>query len=94
MELENQPDEEEKIEFIRIQEVVALFGVSRAVIDRWCREKDRFYRPDFPKKVYLGKFVFFVKSEIQTYMKRLVTDPQFRVKQEDNYGKERKKAEL
>lgn len=37
------------IEFVRLKEVVKLFGVSRASFDRWQNPKSEYYRPDFPK---------------------------------------------
>ncbi|VEB25871.1 prophage CP4-57 regulatory protein [Actinobacillus lignieresii] len=39
------------IEFLRKNEVMKLFNVSRAVFDRWQNPKSEYFREDFPKKI-------------------------------------------
>lgn len=65
---------EPDIEFIRLQDVMNLFGVSRATFDRWQRPDSEYYIPDFPKKIKMGNFSFYVRSEIRDYMQKLVDD--------------------
>lgn len=69
-------DVEPDIEFIRLGEVVKLFGVSRATFDRWQRPDSEYYIPDFPKKIKMGNFSFYVRSEIRAYMQKLVDERQ------------------
>ncbi|MDO4698185.1 MAG: hypothetical protein Q4A60_05850 [Pasteurellaceae bacterium] len=63
---------EPDLEFIRLQEVMKLFDVSRATFDRWQRPDSPYYLPDFPKKIKIGNFSFYVRSEIRDYMQKLV----------------------
>lgn len=69
-------DVEPDIEFIRLGEVVKLFGVSRATFDRWQRPDSEYYIPDFPKKIKMGNFSFYIRSEIRAYMQKLVDERQ------------------
>lgn len=67
--------EEEKpqyVEFISKKQARELFGVSVVVFDRWKNETSYGYCPDFPKKIYMGKRVFYVRSEIRAYMQKLM----------------------
>ncbi|MDG6306708.1 helix-turn-helix transcriptional regulator [Glaesserella parasuis] len=66
----NEPD----IEFIRLGEAVRLFGVSRATFDRWQRKDSEYYIPDFPKKIKIGNFSFYVRPEIRAYMQKLIDE--------------------
>lgn len=65
---------EPDIEFIRLGEVVKLFGVSRATFDRWQRPDSEYYIPDFPKKIKMGNFSFYVRSEIRAYMQKMIDE--------------------
>ena len=65
-------DKPQDIEFICKQDARKLFAVSDAVFDRWQNEASYGYRPDFPKKIYMGKRVFYVRSEIRAYMQKLM----------------------
>lgn len=65
---ESEPD----IEFIRLQEVMRLFDVSRATFDRWQRPDSEYYIPDFPKKIKMGNVVMYVRSEVREYMQDLI----------------------
>ncbi|WP_240327101.1 helix-turn-helix transcriptional regulator [Ursidibacter arcticus] len=65
---------EPDIEFIRLGEVVKLFGVSRATFDRWQRPDSEYYIPDFPKKIKMGNLSFYVRSEIRAYMQKMIDE--------------------
>lgn len=62
------------IEFIRVNEAIRLFGVSRATFDRWQRPDSDYYVPDFPKKIKIGNFTFYVRQEIRDYMQKLIDE--------------------
>lgn len=65
---------EPDLEFIRLQDVMNLFGVSRATFDRWQRPDSEYYLPDFPKKIKIGNLSFYVRSEIRDYMQKLIDE--------------------
>ncbi|SSX60342.1 helix-turn-helix transcriptional regulator [Actinobacillus equuli] len=62
------------IEFLRKNEVMKLFNVSRAVFDRWQNPKSEYFREDFPKKIKFNGLVFYVKEEVQRYMQKLIDE--------------------
>lgn len=70
----NSANAEFEIEFMRLKDVQRIFGVSRASFDRWQNPKSEYYRPDFPKKIVMGGYVFYVKSEIRAYMQKLMDE--------------------
>lgn len=63
---------EPDIEFIRLGEAVKLFGVSRATFDRWQNPDSEYYQPDFPKKIKIGNFTFYVRAEMRAYMQQQI----------------------
>lgn len=62
------------IEFVRLKDVLKLFNVSRASFDRWQNPKSPYYRPDFPKKIVMGGYIMYVRSEIRAYMQKLIDE--------------------
>lgn len=70
----NSANAEFEIEFMRLKDVQRIFGVSRASFDRWQNPKSEYYRPDFPKKIVMGGYVFYVREEIRAYMQKLMDE--------------------
>lgn len=62
------------IQLIRKKEARLKFCVSVAVFDRWQYPKSKYYRSDFPKKIHLGKNVYYVLSEIEAYLQKLLEE--------------------
>lgn len=61
-----------ELEFIRLSEAMRMLGAGRATFDRWQRADSEYYIPDFPKKIRVGGYVFYEKSEIQAFMQKRI----------------------
>lgn len=59
------------MQLIKRLDAVELLGTSRATFDRWVNPKDKYYRPDFPKPIKNGRSVFFIKEELESYIRNL-----------------------
>ncbi|MBE2898137.1 AlpA family phage regulatory protein [Pasteurellaceae bacterium 20609_3] len=58
---------------IRIADVAEKFGVCLASIRNWSNAKSRYYRPDFPKRITLGRnSTRFSLKEINAYFDQLI----------------------
>lgn len=59
------------MQLIKRLDAVELLGTSRAMLDRWVNPKDKYYRPDFPKPIKSGRAVFFIKEDLESYIRNL-----------------------
>ena len=54
---------------LRIKEVLDIFGVSKSTIYAWQDKNSAYYKPDFPKKIYLGaRTVGYFESDVNLYL--------------------------
>lgn len=61
---------------IRRLETISRLGVSKSTFADWQNPKSNRYRPDFPKKIYLGaNSVGYLESEINAFIQSLADNP-------------------
>lgn len=61
---------------IRRLETISRLGVSKSTFADWQNPKSKRYRPDFPKKIYLGaNSVGYLESEINAFIQSLADNP-------------------
>lgn len=62
---------ENSLRLLRLKHVCALMGVSRSTIYNWIREKSRWYIPEFPKPIRIGKTAIgWQEDEIARYLRQ------------------------